>query len=174
MAKSQYIIQFGGLTIGEHEFEFEVKNKFFEQYPESEITQADVHVELVLLKQNNLMQMEFYISGTVNVGCDRCLKEFDYPVEASEKLVIKHGNPEESTDEILVLKEGTEEADISQYIYEYIITAVPSRRVPCEDIEDGDFECDYDTLKKLEENKVDEEPASPAWDQLKNIKFNNN
>lgn len=173
MARSQYIIQFGGLSIGEHEFEFEVKDKFFEQYKESEITHADVHVELILIKQNNLMQMVFYISGTVKTDCDRCLKNFDYPIDAHEKLVIKHGNPEESTDEILVLKEGTEEADISQYIYEYIATALPSRRVPCEDFEDDGFECDFDTLKKLEENKIEEEP-NPQWEQLKNIKLNNN
>lgn len=173
MAKSQYIIQFGGLSLGEHEFELDIKDRFFEQYEESEITKADVHVELILLKQNNLLQMEFYISGTVNTNCDRCLREVDYPIEAHEKLVLKHGDPAESTDEILVLKEGTEEADISQYLYEYIATALPGRRVPCEDFGKDEFECDYETLNKLEENQTKEE-TNPAWDKLKNINFNNN
>ncbi len=168
MAKSQYIIQFGGLSIGEHEFEFEVKDKFFEQYKDGEITKANVHVEMLLLKQNNLMQMDFYISGTVNTNCDRCLRDVDYPIEAHEKLVIKHGNPEESTDEILVLKEGEEEADISQYLYEYISLALPVKRVPCEDFEDSTIACDTEMLKKLEDNKVEEEP-NPQWEKLKNI-----
>ncbi|MBS1637316.1 MAG: DUF177 domain-containing protein [Bacteroidetes bacterium] len=172
MAKSQYIIQFGGLSIGEHEFEFEVKGAFFEQFKDSEIEQADVSVKLLLIKQNNLLQMEFDIEGTVAVSCDRCLKEFDYPIEAHENLVIKHGDPAESNDEILVLKEGNDEADISQYLYEYITLALPNRRVPCEDLE-GDIECDYETLNKLEENRVDEEP-NPQWEQLKKIKFSNN
>jgi len=173
MARSQYIIQFGGLSIGEHEFEFEVKDKFFEQFSESEILGANIAVKLILLKQNNLMQMSFDIEGTVKINCDRCLREIDYPIDAQEKLVLKHGNPEESNDEILVLKEGNDEADISQYLYEYISLALPSRRIPCEDL-DEDIECDEETLNKLDENKVDEEPTNPAWEQLKNIKFNNN
>jgi uncharacterized protein len=165
MARSQYIIQFGGLSVSEHEFEFEVKDAFFKQFPETEIGGANV--------QNNLMQMSFDIEGTVKIGCDRCLKEVDYPIEAQEKLVLKHGNPDESNDEILVLKEGNDEADISQYLYEYISLALPNRRIPCEDLDD-EIECDDETLNKLDENKVDEEPTNPAWDQLKNIKFNNN
>ena len=173
MARSQYIIQFGGLSIGEHEFEFEVKGPFFEQFKDSEIQQADVFVKLLLIKQNNLLQMEFDIEGTVALGCDRCLKDFDYPIEAHEKLVLKHGDPAESNDEILVLKEGNDEADISQYLYEYITLAIPTRRVPCEDFEDG-AECDTETLNKLEENRIDEEPANPQWEQLKKIKFSNN
>ena len=56
MGKSQYKIQFGGLSMGEHQFEFEIKNKFFEQFSESEITEADIQVKAKLVKQNTLMQ----------------------------------------------------------------------------------------------------------------------
>jgi uncharacterized protein len=172
MARSQYIIQFGGLSIGKHEYELDIKDAFFESFADSEIEHADVQVKLVLLKQNSLLQMEFEIAGTVEVNCDRCLKGFDYPIETREKLVIKHGDPLESNDEILVLKEENDEADISQYLYEYISLALPTRRVPCEDL-DEDVECDNDTLNKLEENEIEEEP-NPQWEQLKKIKFNNN
>lgn len=176
MGKSQYVIQFGGLSVGEHEFEFEIKDKFFEQFSDSEIHRSSIQVDLKLIKQNNLMQMEFDITGTVGVNCDRCLRDYDYPIESHDRLVIKHGNPEESNDEILVLKEGNDEADISQYLYEYISLAVPNRRVPCEDFEEEDVECDEETLNKLDENSIDEEPeeTNPQWEQLKNIKFNNN
>ena len=93
-----------------------------------------------------------------------------------EKLVIKHGNPEESNDEILVLKEGIDEANFAQYLFEYIELSIPSRKVPCED-EDLDIhvECDEETLAKYNELKIEEEPSeNPEWDKLKNIKFNNN
>jgi len=176
MGKSQYKIQFGGLSIGEHQFEFEVTQKFFEQFKDSEITKANVQVKANLIKQNSLMHILFSFEGTVNLNCDRCLINYDCPISGQEKLVIKYGNPEESNDEILVLKEGLEEADFTQYLYEYIELAIPSRKVPCEDEElDIDVECDEETLAKFNELKTEEEPSeNPEWDKLKNIKFNNN
>lgn len=177
MGKSQYNIQFGGLSVGEHEFEFEVTEKFFEQYQDSEITRASIHVDATLVKQNNLMHMLFDFEGTVGLSCDRCLIDYDCPISGQEKLVIKHGDPAESNDEMLVLREGLDEADISQYLYEYIELAIPYRKVPCEDenLEYDELPCDQETLSKFEEYKVDEEPAAnPEWEKLKNIKFNNN
>ncbi len=172
MGKSQYNIQFGGLSVGEHEFEFDVTEKFFEQYQDSEITRASIHVDATLVKQNNLMHMLFSFEGTVGLSCDRCLVEYDCPVSGEEKLVIKHGDPAESNDEMLVLREGLDEADISQYLYEYIELAIPYRKVPCEDenLEYDELPCDQETLAKFEEHKVDEEPiANPEWEKLKNL-----
>ena len=176
MGKSQYTIQFCGLSMGEHQFEFEVTQKFFEQFKDSEITKANVQVKANLIKQNSLMHILFSFEGTVNLSCDRCLIDYDCPISGHEKLIIKHGNPEESNDEILVLKEGLEEADFTQYLYEYIELAIPSRKVPCEDEEfDLEVECDEETLAKYNEIKIEEQPIeNPEWDKLKNIKFNNN
>lgn len=179
MGKSQYIIQFGGLSVGLHEFEFDVKGSFFKTIENSEIHEADLQVKALLTKQNNLLQMHFDISGTVEIECDRCVKSFDFPIEASEDLVIKHGNPEESTDEILVIPEGQDGFDVSQYLYEYIVLAMPARRVPCE-IDADAYECDYETLDKLKQVAAEEEPEekeeknNPMWEQLNKIKFNKN
>ncbi|MBA3663981.1 MAG: DUF177 domain-containing protein [Bacteroidetes bacterium] len=175
MGKSQYIIQFAGLPVGIHEFEFDVTDKFFTSIESSEIQRANLHVLAILTKQNNLLQMSFEINGTVGVECDRCLKDFDFPVEAEEVLVIKHGNPDESTDEILVIPEGEDEFDVAQYIYEYIVLALPVRKVPCE-LDEESFKCDYETLEKLNSISSDakkEEPINPLWEQLNKLKKNN-
>jgi uncharacterized metal-binding protein YceD (DUF177 family) len=177
MGKSQYIVKFAGLPVGTHEFEFDVSGKFFEQFDDSEIGKADIKVKLLLLKQNHLMQMDFDIQGTVEMACDRCLISYDFPVETTEHLVIKHGDPDESNDEILVITEGDGQADISHYLYEYITLSLPSRRVPC--VVDDNFECDYDTLNKLTENEIEEEKSeqeetNPIWEKLNKIKYNKN
>ncbi len=179
MGKSQYIIQFGGLPLGLHEFEFEVNDTFFQKIENSEIQKASIDVNAKLTKQNNLLQLHLELTGTVGIECDRCIKYFDYPVETIEELVIKHGNPEESTDEILVISEGLEEFDLSHYLYEYIILAIPARRVPCE-LDKESFECDEDMLEKLDSlitdsNEPESEPNNPMWEQLNKIKkFNQN
>jgi uncharacterized metal-binding protein YceD (DUF177 family) len=178
MSKSQYIIQFGGLPVGLHEFEFDVDNTFFSNIENSEFEKADIHVNATLTKQNNLLQLHLSIFGTIGIECDRCIKYFDFPIDAEEDLVIKHGNPNESTDEILVISEGQEEFDVSHYIYEYIILAIPARRVPCE-LDEEQFKCDYAMLDKLDklttsEPPKEDEPKNPVWEQLNKIKFNKN
>jgi len=175
MGKSKYIIQFGGLPVGLHEFEFEVNDKFFSSIENSEIQSGEINVTATLTKQNHLLQMHFNFEGTVNVDCDRCLKGFEFRIEGEENLVIKHGNPNESNDEILVIEEGDEEFDISHYLYEYIILAIPARRVPCE-LDEKEFICDYETRDKLnsltsdsDENET-EKNNNPLWEQLNKLK----
>ncbi len=172
MGKKQYIIKFAGLPVGTHEFEFKIEGKFFEQFADSEIQKADLDVRVVLLKQNHLMQMQFDISGTVNLSCDRCLIDYDFPIESQEELVLKTGNPDESNDQILVINEGDAGADVSHYLYEYIMLALPNRRVPCEI--DDEVECDEVTREKLDESSVHETEPNPIWEKLNKIKFNKN
>jgi uncharacterized metal-binding protein YceD (DUF177 family) len=178
MGKSQYIIQFGGLSVGVHQFEFDVNETFFKSIIDSEISKANLNVVAILTKQNNLLQMQFSIKGTVEIDCDRCLKEFDLPIEANENLVIKHGNPNDSTDDILVIPEGQEEFNVSHYIYEYVILAIPARRVPCE-LNKKLYICDTETLSRLNEVSTDneennEQKINPMWEKLNKIKYNKN
>ncbi len=175
MGRTKYIINTGGLSVGNHEFEFEVTGKFFKEHEASEINDVNVAVKAVVLKQNNAMQIDFEIEGTVGVDCDRCLKAFDIPISAKEKLVIKSGNPDDSTDEIMAVPEGETALNVTQYIYEYILTAVPARKVPCE-IDKKLFKCDNNMLKKLNENSgpEDKEETNPIWEKLNKIKLNKN
>ena len=89
MGKSQYKIQFGGLSFGEHQFEFEVNEKFFEQFSDSELTSAKISVKANLIKQNSLMHVLFSFEGVVKLSCDRCLIDYNCPISGNEKLVVK-------------------------------------------------------------------------------------
>ncbi|HQQ94368.1 MAG TPA: DUF177 domain-containing protein [Bacteroidia bacterium] len=173
MGKRQYIIRYGGLPAGLHEYEFKLGGTFFQGFENSEIAEADLEVKAVLTKQNNLLQLDLEIEGTVALDCDRCMKNFDYPVEAREHLVIKHGDPAESNDEILVIPEGEEEFDLSHYLYEYVVLAIPARRVPCE-IDPQEYLCDTEMLEKLEalraNPETEETPQNPLWDELNKLK----
>lgn len=179
MGKSPYKIQFGGLPIGIHEYEFEIKDTFFKDIEASEISKANIIVNAKLTKQNNLLTLNFNLTGTVGIACDRCLKDFDLEIESTENLVVKHGNPNESTDDILVIPEGIDEFELKQYLYEYITLAVPIRKVPCE-IDSELYKCDAKTLKSLNaistsvEKKEDVEMNNPMWEQLSKIKYNKN
>jgi uncharacterized metal-binding protein YceD (DUF177 family) len=167
----EYIIQFAGLSLGEHRYEFNIGDKFFESYDYSEIKRADILVELSLLKQSTMMILEFNISGTVKTDCDLCTEEFDLPIHGTHRLIVKVGGHEtgDEDDDIIYVAANEHELDIEQYIYEYIALSLPIRRVHPEG------ECDEEVLKKLKGYIIDhnDEPSSdPRWEKLKNIKLN--
>ncbi len=150
MGKSKILIPFGGLAIGEHEFEFEINNTFFELFNENEALQGNVTLKVVLLKQNSLLQLFISFNGNIKTECDRCLVNSDFPISGKERLVIKHGDTSETNEDILVLRMGLEEADITQYVYEYIATAIPLKKIPCEAVKPfNNTICDQVLLQKL-------------------------
>jgi uncharacterized protein len=173
MGKKQFVIQFGGLSVGSHEYEFEVNEKFFERFELSEISRANIKVKVELLKQNSIMTLNFDIAGTFGIVCDRCAGDYDIPLATTGSLVVKHGDREETNDEILVLSHGETEIDLSHPLYEFITLAIPGKKVACEI--SAEYECDYETLKKLGSISIDEpeQHKNPMWDKLKNINFNN-
>ncbi len=175
-AEKQYIVQFVGLSLGEHKYQFEVNDKFFESLDYSEIKQGNSIVNLNLLKQSSMMILQFEIGGTIKVNCDRCMEEYDLPINGNFKLIVKIGGTpsEEEDDDILTIATNEHELNLSQYIYEYISLSLPIKRVHPDD-KNGKSTCNKAALKKLEKFLTHEEKqeiTDPRWNGLKNIKLN--
>ncbi len=177
-ARKEYTIQFVGLGLGLHEYKFEIGDSFFKNYEYSEIQKANLIVNLNLLKQSQMMVLEFEISGTVKAECDICTGEFDLPLQGNYKLIVKVGGSDTGNedDDIITIAANEHELDVSQYIYEYITLSLPIKRVHLLD-KKGKSTCDKEVLKKLEaflleEEKKEEEKTDPRWAGLKNIKLN--
>ncbi len=174
--RKQYIIQFVALALGEHKYEFKVNDAFFEHLDYSEIKQADITVNLNLLRQSQMMILQFEISGTVKVICDLCATEFDLPISGTYKLIVKFGGTEEESedDDIISVSSNEHQLDLSQYIYEYITLSLPIKREHPLDSK-GKSTCNKEVLKKLKKFLTKEEKkdkTDPRWDGLKNIKLN--
>lgn len=176
--RKEYIIQFVGLSIGEHLYKFNITDSFFENLDYSEIKQGNITVILKLLKQSTMMVLNFEISGTVRMNCDRCAAEFDLPINGDHRLIVKVGGNDASgeDDDIITIAANEHELDLSQYIFEYITLSLPIKRVHPDD-KKGKSTCDKEILKKLdqfiiEEEKKDDEETDPRWNGLKNIKLN--
>ena len=173
--RKDHIIQFVGLSTGQHEFEFDIKDKFFEDYNYSEIKQGAIQVGLTLLKQSTMMVLHFKINGTVKQDCDRCTAPLDLPIMGNYKLIVKVGGSDTGNedDDIITIPANEHELDLTQYIYEYIALSLPIKRVH-PDNKKGESSCDKKMLKKLERFLLEEEKeeTDPRWNGLKNIKLN--
>jgi uncharacterized metal-binding protein YceD (DUF177 family) len=168
----QFTIPFTGLSVGEHQFDFEISDWFFENFEYSLIKKGDVKVDVVLTKQSTVLVFDFQIEGEVEVCCDLCADDFMIPISGDHRLIVKFG-PEasEESDEIIVIPSGEYEIDISQYIYEYINLDIPLKRIHGENAA-GESLCNPETLQKLKEivkENKESKGDDPRWDALKNL-----
>jgi uncharacterized protein len=171
----QFSISFSGLMTGMHHFEFEINDRFFENFEYSVIKSGQVHVDVELDRKEKMLTLLFSLKGKVKLECDRCLADYDQEIISSPQLILKLGKTRrEETDEIESIPETSNEVNVAQYIYEYINLALPVKKVhPLN--KKGEPGCDKIILEKLKEHqtgKQNNEEADPRWDALKNIKFN--
>mgnify|MGYP000064502314 CR=1 FL=1 len=169
----EFTIKFVGLKLGEHCFEYQIDNKFFEHFEYDEFNDASINAKVRLNKKTTLLEFSFEISGSVNVNCDLTNEPFNQEIKNQFNLVVNFGEEyNDENDEILIIPHGEYEVNISQYLYELIVLSVPSKRVH-PGVKDGTLESDI--LKKLQElspkGKEDNEleEIDPRWNILKKL-----
>jgi|SRR5690606_31990489 len=170
----EYDIQFVGLKIGKHHFDYQIDKKFFEYFEYDEFNDADVKVNLIFEKKATLLELDFEASGTVNVNCDTSNEPYDQTIDDNFNLVVNFGDEYNDEDEnILIIPHGAFELNVAQYIYELIILAMPLKRIH-PGIANGTLKSEI--LKKLEElspkgveEKEETEEIDPRWNTLKKL-----
>jgi uncharacterized metal-binding protein YceD (DUF177 family) len=174
---SKYRIVYQGLSEGLYEFDFEIDDLFFESLEYSDIKKGDLKAKVFLNKKSTFLELDFQIDGYVELICDRCLDEFKQPVNYEGKLYVKFSEKEvELADDVICLLPTAHELDISHYIYESINLSIPLKRVHPDDSE-GNVTCNPEMLEKLENYKTGEpaeDDIDPRWEDLRNLKANNN
>jgi uncharacterized protein len=168
------IIPLSGLKEGHHTIDFEIDKEFFEQIEESEVKEGSLIANIEMDKRSSHLDMIIRVSGSVRISCDRCLEIFSQPISSENRLLVKFGEKIEDIDpDILSVPTDYHELDLNQQIYEFIILALPIKRVHPAD-KKGKSTCDPVMLKKLEELLIIEEKENdPRWDELKKLMNNN-
>ena len=171
---TEFSLPIQGLTEGQHEFNFQIDKDFFKHFESSPIQQSDIQVRLDFDKRPDMFVMDFQISGTANIECDRCLELFDFPLDVQNQLLVKKAEEVKEDLDIIYIIEGSPSLNVAKYIYEFICLAIPMSKVH----EDADLECNKEMLRYIqsedspkEESKSDEDKPS-IWEALK--KFNKN
>ena len=173
--KKEFLIPVSGLALGDHSYQFEIKDDFFAEREYSEIQQGRVGVKLDIDRQETLMTLHFSIEGTVRVACDRCADEFDLAIADEREFFLKLGteNAQES-DDVEVISADQADYDVSSLIYEFIILAVPMHRVHPEGQCNPEVMAMLAAEESVEEETKDENEIDPRWAALKDIKLEDN
>ncbi len=174
----EYKIGFSGLAIGHHHFSFDVRQPFFERFEQSEILECDVHLDLLMEKDENMLVFQFAFTGWVKLDCDRCLDQYKQYVDQEQQIIVKYGEAyREQSEDIVIIPYGESHFDVSQYVFEYLHLALPIQRAHPLD-ESGASACNSEMLKKVKKHSSDgskpglaERTGSSAWDALKSLQF---
>lgn len=168
----EYIINFVGLKLGVHNFEYLITSSFFEAMQSEEILNTNIKLDLEFEKQANLMTLTFIFSGDFETICDRCADPLTIPIEFSETLYFNISESESSSedDDVISISPSDYEIDISQFVYEFIMVSIPMKRVHLNDAE-GNSLCNEETLRLLEESKSTS--IDPRWEILNKLKNEN-
>jgi len=177
----EYDIAFVGLKPGVHEFNYQVDDKFFANYKETDFNNCYASVKLTLEKNNSFMLLKFEIGGSVNVICDRCGNTLPMDLWDEFKLVIKQvENPEEMNKneedaDVYYISRTESHIHLADWIYEFVLLSIPNQRM-CSEEEMGGPQCNKEILAMLKKMKStvteNNHPFEKGLEQFK--KKNNN
>ena len=172
MSKSkQFLLKFIGLRDGNHNFDYDLENKFFTAHDYMDFNSCDIKVEVHLIKKATVLELNIKGIGTANVNCTLSNEPFTYKIDSKMKVLVKFGdNHDDSNDELLILPHGSHTIELDQLLYEMIVLSMPMRNVH-PGIEDGTLKSDIlNRLKDFDINKEKSSNFDARWDKLKELK----
>jgi uncharacterized metal-binding protein YceD (DUF177 family) len=176
--RREYEIAFVGLKPGEHEFTYEITDKFFEPFQQQDFNNCQATVKLKLDKKSGFMMLKFDIDGHVAVICDRCGNNLRLQLWDEFNIIVKMVddpeimNEREEDPDIYYISKGESHLHLADWIYEFINLTIPMQRM-CKEDEIGGPQCNKEvlaTLKKMEEESRSN--TNSIWkglDQFKNL-----
>ena len=188
-----YKLPLSTLPLGTHYYDYDLGNQFFKDIDGTEVQKGNVNVALTVKNTGEIFELNFDISGVIQIPCDRCLDDMDYDVDTHEHLYVKFGKEySEENDDVVIIPEEEGEINLAWFLYEFIALTIPLKHVHApgkcnktmsfklrkhtarrmdDDEEDDDSEPGFeDEAEELDE--VDNE-TDPRWDELKKIIDNN-
>lgn len=171
----QYAIPVKGRSDGIHHFDFQIDRSFFRHFEHSPVRDCAIDLKLELDKRPGMLVLQFDFSGSVSSECDRCLESIQLPVSGSQQLLVKlSSEPGREEAEVVYMDPEETSLQVAQYIYEFIVLALPMIRVyDCEN--DPESPCNPDMLAYLETNEEDAPSGhNPLMDELKKLNLDKN
>jgi len=161
-----YNIDIFKLSNSKHDYLFEIGDSFFEAFENSPIKLGKATAEVELNKSATLIEINFKVRGKVVLTCDRSLEEFEEEIDILNKLIFKYGDKwEELSDEIIVMPRDEQRLNVAQYIYEYMILALPIKKIHPKYRGQADEGVIYSSV--IEDNETDNN--DPRWNKLKDL-----
>ncbi len=175
--RREFDIAFVGLKPGLHEFHYEVDDKFFSAYRETDFTNCHAKIKLTLEKNTSLLRLKFEVGGTMDVICDRCGNPLTMDLWDEFNMVVKQvENPDEMNEteddpDIYYISRTESHLHLADWIYEFVTLSIPMQRM-CKEKEIGGPQCNQEILNMLKKMEAgvneNNNPLSKGLEKFKN------
>jgi len=167
-------IPVSALKAGEAAYSWTLGPDFFTAIDEDHpAPDGGFHATMALQRTAALVTMEFAIEGHLLTLCDRCTAPITIPVTGEYQVILKPGNPDDSTDEVIYYEPEATYISVAQLVYDFAILSIPiTRRLDgCESLDPAP--CDATVLSYLRKSEEEalqlrKESGNP-WDDLKKV-----
>ena len=167
--QNDFNIEFSGLKLGHHNFDFDISETFFNDYNYCDFSHADIKIDVALIKKTTIMEFNIVVRGNVRIKCDLTNEPYDQPIDNNIDLVVKFGNEfNNEDDEILIIPHGEHKINLAQYIYELIVLSIPAKRIH-PGVIDGSLKSEILNILEDLKPKENKKTIDPRWEKLKKI-----
>ena len=166
-ALAPFRIPVASLKAEQLRYNWELGPDFFKLFDdEHETEKGQFNVEMMLNRTGTVTTLDFQVSGIVQTLCDRCLAPIEMPINGEYELIVKFGDPKDTTDEVIFIDPESNGLNVGQLIYDFVLLSIPiSRRIPgCETMDNRP--CDLTVLAYLSEKKDDNNSTQSDDDSL--------
>ena len=125
-----YKVDLKGMQQSVLQKEYLLDTAFFANIDNEDVQKGKVNVVLTITKSGGIFQLDFVLTGSVVVSCDRCLDDMDYPIDTTARLVVKFGKDYfEESDEVIVIPENEGLINLAWFLYEFVALAISIKHV---------------------------------------------
>ena len=169
--RRDFDIAFVGLKPGLHSFEYEIDDRFFEEFGPQDFNNVKVHVGLQLEKNTGFMMLKFEVGGTVDVQCDRCGNRLPLELWDDFEVLVKltdnaeQMNEEEEDPDVFYIARTESHLNVKSWLFEFINLSIPMHKM-CKESDMGGPYCNKEVLARLA--KMNPQPAKDQsiWKDL--------
>ena len=169
---NHFTVNLGSINSDKKSFSFNIKGKFFDTFPSSEVRHADISAIATLSKNIDKISLHLVIAGKIHrLPCDICTENLSLEISAETNMIIKKTNEKLfSSDEIYYIQKTDNEINLKQLIFELIVLNIPKKRKhPLS--KEGNSTCNKEMIELVNKYTQKERQSSdPRWDALKVLK----
>ena len=186
-----YKLPLKSLAAGTYDYEYHLGKQFFTDMESADIHDADLDVKLAVTHKRDIYRLDFTITGTITLICDRCLDDLIMPVDTTYSIAVKYGEDyNDEADDLLIIPESDNFLNVAYMLYDTVALTIPIKHVhpmgKCNrqmsamlrkhrahrpGDEDAELEDTLiDEMESMDTDRADT-PTDPRWDGLKDLSY---
>lgn len=174
--RREFEIAFVGLKPGVHEFNYDINERFFEEYNDQDFKNPSAHVKLLLEKSTGFMILRFQIGGKAEVTCDRCgnnlpiqlFEDFTVTIKMTDDPELMNGQEEDP--DVYYISRAESHIDVKDWIYEFVNLSIPMQKTCEYESMDGPY-CNPSAKELLNNMRpAENEGTNPVWKGLEKFR----